>query len=250
MVNECSLYLDGGFLQILRVYFRFDEDICNPHVRGADEFHLAPDAHTFVHGAGIPVHIAVVEALLRGLEHAYLKGVLGLRDLGDVVFADAEHADGGVRSGDLLAVHPDVRAVTESFEAQDMIEALFSLEGGGEYPRRIEDALVYGEIAVLFEDVLAEDSGFIQRPRDRARDDCVVGARVAFALHLPMGQVGGIEAAAARGQRQGREQNDGQVFFHNYRSDAPSTGMSPSGIALIVSLSRNLGYGYSSFKVR
>ena len=196
VVHEGHFRSEGSFLEVFDIHFRLDEDVCDPDVRRADKLHLAPDSHAFVHGTRVPVHIAVVQALLGSLEHAHLEDVAGFRNLGDVVFADAEHTDGGVRRGDLLAVHPDVCGVSYAFEAKDVVEALLGFESGGVYPRRIENALVNRKISVLLEDVLAEDSGFVQRTCDCARDDCVVDVPVAFALKLPMAEICSLQVAA------------------------------------------------------
>ena len=210
-VDEGGLDGEGGLGEVLRVDFGDDEEVLDLDVRGLDQLDAADDAHALVDGTGVPVGIAGVEALGRGLVDRHLEGVEALLGEGrDVKLADGEEAVGRVRRGDERAVEPDVGGIAQAVEAQDLAQALGGVETGREDPGAVELGLVDGEVPVLVEDVRAEDTGFVEGAGDGRRHRHVVGLFVSLAMHRPLRQrLGG----GTDGQEKGKEKG---YTFHDH----------------------------------
>ena len=73
-----------------------------------------------------------------------------------------------------------------------MAQALAGPEAGGEHPRVVEDGFVNGLVPVLFQDIGAEITGFVQGTGHGAGHIDLINGLLTFPLERPAGKRSGL----------------------------------------------------------
>ena len=105
-----------GRFEVFHVKLGHNVDVLDGEGARGVQSNGTDDAHAFIQGAGVPVHVTVVQIpLLRAAELDF-QHVLAFQQLRHVEGAADERTVGGVRRRDLLPVQEDVGVIVQAVE--------------------------------------------------------------------------------------------------------------------------------------
>ena len=187
-VHKGGLHNEGCIREVFNVNHRLHEEVLDLDVGSCNERHGAKDTHGLVYRAGVPVHVAVVQALFGSLENFHLQRIVGLDYAVHGVFPHDVGTDGGIRGGQGLSVKDDFRAVAKAVEAEDVAQGSIGLELCGVHPRGVEEGLVYILVVLPFHHVLPKRTGVVEGAGHRAGNRYFYALLGTLLVKRPLGE--------------------------------------------------------------